>query len=1111
MKKVWHKHSHNGVFNIESIRTRLLVIMLVLMCASLSLLTGLNYYFSDKALSKSVNETAAAISMDYSQRTNAFVRELVIFVQDIAVNPHIVNPQSREEIVAVLAGCLQRNRNFTGINYGDLAGNVIRAQGDTAYLGDREYYMKAVKTKELVISEPLVSKGSGRLSLAIAAPVLVNGEVKAIIQATMPLDSLNDLVGAIRFMDSGYGFIADQSGIIIAHAIRPEVNGKVSIGVTKNEVSSLENVPEVDARLAELFEKAIGGEVQVQGIYTSRGRSVFTVMTPIELPGGARWLLGVSAPESEVNSEVVTLNTVVILAAVGCILLGVLVIILISRRFARPEEKYFKAFRYVDDAVGIVSFDSGLFIEVNDAFFNLLGYKRDEVLEKPVETLGLWVEGENQKVQWLLENEGAVSRVETYWRARSGEVRIGLFSADIFELGEERYYVFIWHDITEQQRAKEVLEKAYEDLEQKVEERTQELFATNEELTAANEEMLAMNDELDMVNQHLQKENRIRCQTEDKLLLRERQYRAATSLLTRPVENVEFLMEKMLTNALQLVQATGGFVGIYNDEGTSVVLHCGIGIPPEAVQSCLMVDAGPLKEMYETGDVLFVKDDWWNHFSQDKEKDSSVVFIPLKQGRDIKGVLAASWSGKGNLVDQDAIEVLRQFADLASLAVERARTQEKISYMAFFDVLTGLPNRSSLNLYLEKEFERMGEDEAEGVLYFIDMDDLKTINDTFGHSAGDKVIVQAGETLRRILPEEIFIARISGDEFIVVDSGQGALQQTESLASNMLKELCREYDLGEAKFKMSASIGIAEYPGHGVLPEVILQKADIAMYAAKETGRNCWRIFEAELLEKTSEDTKLLNSMRFAIEREEMFLQYQPQWTVDGKKIIGIEALMRWENKGFGRISPARFIPLAERSRLIIQLGRWGFQQACSFAKRLAAMGKNDIRVAVNISSRQLKEENFVSFIVDTLEVQGVHPWQIELEVTESVFIDNMEDSISKLKQLKEYGIQLSVDDFGTGFSSLAYLRKLPVNCLKIDKAFVDHIASDDMQFQFVNSIINMGHTLGVTIVAEGVETEEQLRMLSQCKCDYVQGFLLSKPIMEDEVVAAILAVNREE
>ena len=285
------------------------------------------------------------------------------------------------------------------------------------------------------------------------------------------------------------------------------------------------------------------------------------------------------------------------------------------------------------------------------------------------------------------------------------------------------------------------------------------------------------------------------------------------------------------------------------------------------------------------------------------------------------------------------------------------------------------------------------------------------------------------------------------------------------------------------------------------------------MYAAKETGRNCWHVFETALLEKTSEDTMLINAMRFALEREEMFLQYQPQWTVDGTKIIGVEALLRWESREHGRISPARFIPLAERSRLILQLGQWVFQRACSFARRLAAMGRSDIRVAVNISSRQLKEEGFVSFIVETLEAHGVQPLQIELEVTESVFIDNMEGSIFKLKQLKERGIQLSVDDFGTGFSSLSYLRKLPVNCLKIDKSFVDNIACDELQFQFVNSIINMGHTLGVSIVAEGVETEEQRSRLSQCHCDYVQGYLLSKPIMEEEAVAAILGatVKRED
>jgi len=301
--------------------------------------------------------------------------------------------------------------------------------------------------------------------------------------------------------------------------------------------------------------------------------------------------------------------------------------------------------------------------------------------------------------------------------------------------------------------------------------------------------------------------------------------------------------------------------------------------------------------------------------------------------------------------------------------------------------------------------------------------------------------------------------------------------------------------------QMSASIGVVLYPEHGDMPEEILKKADAAMYAAKEAGRNCWNFFEPVLLQRTFEDMTLLNGLRRAVVKGEFFLHYQPQLTTDGERIAGVEALLRWNSPEHGLVSPARFIPLAERSRLIVQIGQWVFQEACRFAKRLADMDMKDVRVAVNISPRQIKDEHFVSMVRDTIESNGVHPKQIEIEVTENVFIDSLEDSIYKLKQLQEYGISLTLDDFGTGFSSLTYLRSLPVNSLKIDKSFIDKIAFDEMQLQLVNSIINLGHTLGIDIVAEGVETKEQLVKLVDCRCDYIQGFLFSKPVSEEDAV----------
>lgn len=449
-----------STFSVESIRTRLLLIMLILMIISLGLLTVLSYYFANKALSKSVNETAAAIGNDYSNRVQAFVSELVLFVEDVAVNPHIVAGSSRQEIVDALAEGLRRNQNFTGINYGDLQGNMIRAQGDTAYLGDREYYQRAVQTRKLTISEPLISRGSGRISLAIAVPVIVNGDVTAIIQATMPLDSLNDMVKNIKFLDSGYGFIADKSGVLIAHALRPELNGRLNLTEKHTGWATENELAETDERLIALFNTAIASGGQIQGVYNTSHGSRFTVFTPISLPGDARWFVAVSAPETEVNHEVAELNMILILAAAGCIGLGAVVIVLISARFARPEEKYFQAFRHIADAVGIVNINNGRFIEVNDAFFKMLGYSRDDVIGRTADEAGLWISQEERRLYMELAAGSFIYNAETAWRAKNGEVRTGLYSVEVIEIGNERYAVFIWHDITRQKQAEKAVRKA---------------------------------------------------------------------------------------------------------------------------------------------------------------------------------------------------------------------------------------------------------------------------------------------------------------------------------------------------------------------------------------------------------------------------------------------------------------------------------------------------------------------------------------------------------------------------------------------------------------------------------------------------------------------------
>ena len=1095
-------------FRIENIRTRLLVIMLLLMTSSFAFLTGVNYYFSDKAMTQSIQNTAAAIGTDYATRMRSFVQELVLTVSDMAENPYIIEGQDRQKIVSVLAQYLQKDPRFTGINYGDLEGNVLRAQGDYAYLGNRRYYQEAVKTKKLTISEPLISRGSGRLSLAIAAPIFTNGELTGILQATLPLDSLNEIVGSIKFMDTGYGFVVDQSGMLVAHSRRPDLNGKVNLREEYQGSEDVSNLPELDTRLLQLFKQALRSNEQVQGIYTIPSGPVFTVFTPTTLPGGGKWLIGVSAPEEEVTHDVKFLNKILIFSAVFCLLSGVLIIVMISRRFARPEEKYFKTFRHVADAIGIVNLKNRKFIEVNDAFYRLLGYSPEEIIEHTSEEFGLWNEGDGTDFQEILESQGSVYDMECQWKTRAGDLRTGIISAENIEIAKEKLSIFIWHDITEQKKAEAALKKAYDHLEQTVEERTQELFGANQELTAMNEEMIAINEELQNSNHALEEENHIRKIAEERLRLRERQYRATTGLLTKSVETTE-LTETVLKNAMQLVEADAGFIGMFSGNGKRFQIQYGRGIRKEAIGASLVINPSPLGYVLRHKEIFHIKGFWWKVHLQPEESKSDdlpvyMVFVPLKKGGQVKGILAAAWKYDENTQRDEAAEVLQQFADLAFFSMERTLAQEKMEYIAFHDKLTGLPNRLSLHMQLEEELKKSRDGQSAGVLLLIDIDDLKAVNDTFGHSVGDKVIMEMGDSLKKAFAQTAFVGRVTGDGFVVMVPGTCTAEEGSALAERALQQICRDYVLQEEKIQMTASIGVVLYPESGEQPDDILKRAEAAMYAAKEAGRNCWRMFEPSLLKRTAEDMLLFNSLRKALAKKEFFLMYQPQLTTDGSKVVGLEALLRWQSAEFGLVSPGRFIPLAERGRLIVDIGKWVFREACKFARQLQERGYDHLRVAINISPRQIKEENFVAEICKIIEDTGADPRQLEIEVTENVFMETVEESVAKLLTLQKYGISLAVDDFGTGFSSLSYLRNLPVNCLKIDKSFIDEIAADDTQLQFVNSIIRMGHTLSMDIVAEGVEKEAQLSRLLNCRCDYIQGYVFSKPLPAEAALSLL-------
>ncbi|MDU2063322.1 MAG: EAL domain-containing protein [Sporomusaceae bacterium] len=439
--------------------------------------------------------------------------------------------------------------------------------------------------------------------------------------------------------------------------------------------------------------------------------------------------------------------------------------------------------------------------------------------------------------------------------------------------------------------------------------------------------------------------------------------------------------------------------------------------------------------------------------------------------------------------------VVRDNTEIRLAEKEHRRQDAVIQRMAYYDPLTDLPNRRYLTEWLQEEVDKARQGKTAGFVLFVDLDDLKLVNDTYGHSCGDEIIIATGRRIIETLGNEAFVARVGGDEFVVVLPHGHDYSSAETAVVRLLEVLGKTYTVAETHFHMSASIGIAAYPADGDTMEEVVKNADNAMYAAKRSGKNCWRFYTKMMQTAAYEKMRLTSGLRYALPRGELFLVYQPQILLREGRTAGFEALLRWNSSEYGAIPPSLFIPLAEQAGMIHSIGRWVFEEACRFAKQLAEQGWEQIPVAVNISSRQLDDAEFLSFIEQTITQVGIKPQQLELEITESFLLTSIEDATKKLTRLKEFGVRMSLDDFGTGYSSLTYLHKLPVETLKIDKSFIDMITVDGQGEKMIASMIAMAHMMNLNVVAEGVETERQLAYLKAKDCDRIQGYIFSRPV----------------
>ncbi|HTD05996.1 bifunctional diguanylate cyclase/phosphodiesterase [Undibacterium sp.] len=434
---------------------------------------------------------------------------------------------------------------------------------------------------------------------------------------------------------------------------------------------------------------------------------------------------------------------------------------------------------------------------------------------------------------------------------------------------------------------------------------------------------------------------------------------------------------------------------------------------------------------------------------------------------------------------------------------ERKRAADKIQELAFFDQLTGLPNRRLLLDRLKQAMTAALRSGSFGALMFIDLDDFKALNDTLGHDMGDSLLKQAAQRLTACVREGDTVARLGGDEFVVVLAGLGvserdAVASTEKVVGKILAVLRNMFELGDASHQSTASIGITLFCGQPVTIDELMKQADLAMYRSKSAGRNAFRFFDPAMQTAAVQRVVLATDLRKAIDGDQFLLHYQAQ-VIDGGSIIGAEVLVRWQHPQRGLVSPAEFIPLAEETGLILPLGFWVLETACvQLAKWAARPEMAHLTIAVNVSARQFGKSDFVDHVLTILKKTGANANRLKLELTETLLVDNVQDTIEKMFALKAKGVGFSLDDFGTGYSSLSYLKRLPLDQLKIDQSFVRDVLIDPNDAAIARTIVALAQSLGLGVIAEGVETEAQRDFLAAAGCHCYQGYFFSRPLALD-------------
>jgi diguanylate cyclase (GGDEF)-like protein len=485
------------------------------------------------------------------------------------------------------------------------------------------------------------------------------------------------------------------------------------------------------------------------------------------------------------------------------------------------------------------------------------------------------------------------------------------------------------------------------------------------------------------------------------------------------------------------------------------------------------------------------------------------LVIPLLARERVAGALAIGL-GAAPALDDAQLHSVRDFTGRLAVALEAVERESELLRRANYDELTKLPNRQLLLDRLEQALIQARHASERLLVLFVDLDRFKTVNDSFGHTAGDGLLCEASARLRAAVGDSVTVARLGGDEFVVLlprPSGEGG--EPAAAIDRILAELSRPFRIGPSEVFLSASVGVSAFPDDGQTADELLRKADTAMYGAKDAGRAQALFYSADMSHRIRHKLNTEAQLRHALEREEFKVAFQPQLCLRTNRVVAAEALLRWNHPGRGAVHPSEFIPIAEETGYITILGAWAMHQACAEVSRWRREGRVLDQIAVNVSVRQFRQAGFAQQVQDCLGRTGLPPQALLLELTESIFIQDLRSARQVIGELKEIGVAIAIDDFGTGFSSLGYLKHLAFDQVKIDRAFVKDLPDDRAGSAIVNAVVAMSHTLGKPVMAEGIETERQLEHLRNVGVDLGQGFLLGRPVFAVDFPLAQIAGAR--